>query len=194
MRREKLYGIFSDIPTLHSERLTLRGMRRQDAEDMFEYASRSDVTEFLLWSEHSSVAYTAEYLKYVESRYAVGDFFDWAVTLSESGKMIGTCGFAKIDTVNNSAEIGYVLNPEYHHLGYGVEAARRVMDFGFRELGLHRIEARFMQGNEASRRVMEKLGMQFEGVARDSMHVKGRFVSVGTCAILRDEFRALYGE
>ena len=188
MRREKLYGIFSDIPTLHSERLTLRGMRRQDAEDMFEYASRSDVTEFLLWSEHSSVAYTAEYLKYVESRYAVGDFFDWAVTLSESGKMIGTCGFARIDTVNNSAEIGYVLNPEYHHLGYGVEAARRVMDFGFRELGLHRIEARFMQGNEASRRVMGKLGMEFEGIERDSVFVKGSYKTVGKYSMLADDF------
>lgn len=188
MRREKLYEIFSDIPTLNTERLILRGMRRQDASDMFEYASRSDVTEFLLWSEHTSVGYTAEYLKYVESRYAVGDFFDWAVTLRDSGKMIGTCGFAKIDTVNNSAELGYVLNPAYHHLGYGTEAARRVIGFGFRELGLHRIEARFMEGNEPSRLLMEKLGMRAEGFERDSVFVKGSYRTVGKYSILSSDF------
>lgn len=188
MRREKLYEIFSDIPTLHTARLTLRGMRRQDAADMFEYASRSDVTEYLLWSEHSSVGYTVEYLKYVESRYAVGDFFDFAVTLNGSGKMIGTCGFAKIDTVNNSAEIGYVLNPAYHHLGYGAEAAQRVVEFGFRELGLHRIEARFMEGNEPSRNLMEKLGMSFEGFERESIFVKGRYRTVGKYSILEADF------
>ena len=188
MRREKLYEIFSDIPTLESERLRLRGMRRQDATDMFEYASRSDVTRFLLWSEHGSLGYTAEYLKYVESRYSVGDFYDFAVTLKESGKMIGTCGFAKIDTVNNSAELGYVLNPAYHHRGYATEAARAVLEFGFGELELHRIEARFMEGTEPSRLLMERLGMKPEGFERDSVYVKGSYRTVGKYAIISSDF------
>lgn len=188
MRRETLYKIFSDIPTLTTERLTLRGMRRGDAEDMFEYASRADVTEFLLWSEHKSVAYTAEYLKYVESRYALGDFFDWAVTVKADGKMIGTCGYAKIDTVNNSGEIGYVLNPSYHHLGYGVEAASEVIRFGFEVLGLHRIEARFMEGNDPSRRLMERLGMSFEGFERDSVYSKGIYRTVGKYSVIAEDF------
>jgi ribosomal-protein-alanine N-acetyltransferase len=188
MNREKLYEIFSNIPVLETERLFLRAMRRADAQDMYEYAQRADVTRFLLWVEHSSLAYTEEYLKYIESRYAIGDFYDWAVVLKDSGKMIGTCGFAKIDTLNDSAELGYVLNPEYRGKGIAAEAAERVVRFGFEELKLNRIEARFMQGNEASLRVMEKLGMSFEGFERQSIFVKGSYQTVGKCAILFADF------
>lgn len=188
MEREKIYRIFSDIPTLKTQRLILRGMREYDAEDMYEYASRSDVTEFLLWSEHKSLAYTKEYLKYIENRYSVGDFYDWAITIKESGKMIGTCGFAKIDTVNNSAEIGYVLNPKYHKMGIAAEAATEVIRFGFETLKLNRIEARFMEENIPSLHVMEKLGMRFEGFARDAVFVKGSYKTVGRSAILSKNF------
>lgn len=188
MEREKLYRIFSDIPTLKTERLLLRGMRGYDAEDMYEYASMAEVTEFLLWKEHKSLSYTKEYLKYIESRYSAGDFYDWAVTLRENGKMIGTCGFAKIDTVNNSAELGYVLNPKYHKMGIAAEAAKTVIRFGFETLELNRIEARFMEGNTPSLRVMEKLGMSFEGFERESVFVKGSYKTVGKCALLAKNF------
>ncbi len=188
MRREDIFKIFSNIPTLSTERLMLRRLGERDAEDMYSYARRADVTEFLLWSPHASLSYTREYLRYVERRYSLGDFYDWAVIDRESGKMIGTCGFARIDTVNRAGELGYVLNPEYRGRGIALEAAREVIRFGFEELGLHRIEARFMEGNEPSRRVMEKLGMSPEGFARDSVFVKGRYVTVGKYAIISNDF------
>ena len=56
------------------------------------------------------------------------------------------------------------------------------MEFGFSELGLHRIEARFMKGNDRSLRVMEKLGMSFEGYHVDEIFVKGSYRTVGICA------------
>lgn len=188
MTREKLNAIFSDIPTLKTERLTLRPMHPIDAEDMYAYARREDVTRFLLWSPHPSPEYTRDYLRYVHSRYALGDFYDWAVIDRESRRMIGTCGFARIDTENSSAELGYVLNPDFHKRGYATEAAKRVLEFGFEVLGLHRIEARFMEGNESSLRVMERLGMTFEGYHKDAIFVKGRHRTVGYCAITSDEY------
>lgn len=184
MKKETLYEIFSSIPTLHTERLTLRALRELDAEDMFEYASSPEVTRYLLWREHKSPAFTKEYLSYIESRYALGDFYDWAITLTDSGKMIGTCGFTRIDTINNAAEIGYVLNPAYHHLGIATEAAGAVMKFGFETLSLHRIEAKFMDGNDASRAVMERLGMTAEGFEREAVFVKGGYVTIGKYAKL----------
>lgn len=188
MKRETVYNIFTKMPRLYTPRLTLRPMHTSDAYDMYEYASREDLTEYLLWSPHPSVSYTRDYLAYIESRYAVGEFYDWAITLTDSGKMIGTVGFTKIDCPHDRAEIGYVLNPEYHHMGIGTEAARRIVEYGFSKLGLHRIEARFMEGNNASLHVMEKLGMTFEGYQRDSMLVKGIYRTIGVCAILKDEF------
>ena len=188
MKREKILKVFENMPILRTQRLIIRPMKTSDSYDMYEYACREDVTEFLLWSPHPSVGYTREYLAYIEARYARGEFFDWAVTLEDSGKMIGTVGFTKIYPSNNSAEIGYVLNPEYHNQGIGYEAAKRIVDFGFEELSLHRIEARFMKENAASRKLMEKLGMSFEGYSRESMLVKGQYRTIGTCSILRDEW------
>ena len=183
MNKERLYGIFSNIPTLKTERLTLRQMHPIDAEDMYDYASREDVTRFLLWSPHPSLSYTKDYLRYVQNRYSLGDFYDWAIIDRESRRMVGTCGFAKIDTENAVAELGYVLHPDFWGKGYAFEAAEEVLRFGFEVLGLHRIEARFMDGNEASLRVMKRLGMSFEGYHRDAIFVKGRYVTVGYCAI-----------
>lgn len=188
MTHEDIVRIFREPPILETERLVLRKMLKRDSHDMYEYASRRDVTEYLLWEPHSSEFYTYRYLTYIQSRYRAGDFHDWAVTERETDKMIGTCGFTRFDPNANSAEVGYVLNPSYWGRGLAPEAVRAVLRFGFGELHLNRIEARYMVGNDRSRRVMEKVGMTFEGVARESMHVKGRYVSVGTCAILRREF------
>ena len=188
MKKEKIYRIFANIPTLKTERLSLRAMHPIDAEDMYDYAKREDVTRYLTWNPHKSVGYTKEYLRYVHSRYALGDFYDWAIIDLESRRMIGTCGFTSIDTANNSAEIGYVLNPEFHGRGLGSEAVARILDFGFGELELHRIEARFMQENIRSRRLMERVGMTFEGFRREAVLVKGEYRTVGICSILCKEW------
>ncbi len=187
MRKERIYKIFSKMPTLHTERLSLRPMHPIDAEDMYDYSRRREVTEYLLWMPHDSVSYTKDYLRYIQNRYALGDFYDWAIIDRESRRMIGTCGFTKIDAPNNCAEIGYVLNPDFQGRGFATEAARRVLEFGFNELCMHRIEARFMQGNDASLRVMEKLGMHFEGYHKDAVYVKGAYRTVGYCAITKEE-------
>jgi ribosomal-protein-alanine N-acetyltransferase len=188
MNKEKLVKIFSAIPVIETERLVLRAMSARDSADMFDYSSRGELTKYLLWSPHNTVNYTREYLAYIEKRYKVGDFYDWAVVEKESGRMIGTCGFTSIDLSNRRGEIGYVLNPDFHRRGYAPEAARAVIEFGFARLDLNRIEARFMEGNDASRRVAEKLGMTFEGYTRDAIFVKGAYRTVGTCAILHREF------
>ncbi|MBR4961845.1 MAG: GNAT family N-acetyltransferase [Clostridia bacterium] len=197
VNRDEIQRIFRDPPVLHTRRLMLRRMLKSDYKDMYEYASQSVVTRYLLWDEHDSEAYTYKYLQYIQSRYRLGEFYDWAVVVkdpSESGqpfskgKMIGTCGFTRFHGEHNAAEIGYVLSPAWWGKGIAPEAVSAVLRFGFTELGLHRIEARYMAGNSASRRVMEKVGMTYEGMARESMFVKGEFVSVGTCSILRDEW------
>lgn len=198
----EIQRIFRDPPVLPTRRLILRRMLKTDYKDMYEYASQSRVTRYLLWDEHDSEAYTCRYLQYIQSRYRSGEFFDWAIVLKDpenpdnpsprglagKGKMIGTCGFTRFHYEHRAAEIGYVLNPAYWGMGLAPEAVRMVLHFGFTELRLHRIEARYMEGNTASRRVMEKVGMQFEGIARDSMFIKGSYVSVGTCAILQEDY------
>ena len=191
MKKEKIYRVFSHLPELTTKRLTLRKMLVLDTEDMYAYAGRPDVTKYLTWHPHPDRAYTREYLQYLGGRYAAGMFYDWAVVYEPDFKMVGTCGFTAFDCAADSAEVGYVLNPEYWGRGIATEALERVLRFGFEELKLHRIEARFIDGNERSRKVMEHVGMSFEGIHREAMLVKGSYVNIGVCAILRSEWLAL---
>ena len=188
MKKEKIYRVFSHLPELTTERLTLRRMMVADTSDMYEYASRPDVTKYLTWYPHPDREYTREYLQYLGNRYAAGMFYDWAVIYEPDCKMVGTCGFTSFHCASDSAEVGYVLNPEYWGKGIATEALMRVLRFAFEELKLHRVEARFIEENERSRHVMEKVGMTFEGVLREAMLVKGVYVNVGICSILRSEW------
>ena len=188
MLLQKIKAFFSDIPILKTDRLILRQIRVEDAVDMYEYSCIPEVTRYLLWSPHPNLRHTKEYLEYLQTCYRAGGHYDWAIVLRDTGKMIGTCGFASIDKANNSAEIGYVLNPAYRHNGYALEAVRRVLQFGFGELLLNRIEGRFMEENLKSRRVMEGCGFTYEGLRRKAVMIKGNYETVGICAILKDEY------
>jgi len=186
------------IPVLRSKRLTLREMKPGDSYDMYEYSREPSVTKYLLWSEHPDEAFTRRHLKCVHKRYRTCLYYDWAIIYcggsgdaglkSYEGRMIGTCGFASLDLENKCGEIGYVLNPHVWGHGIAKEAAQEVIRFGFEALGLERIEARYMIGNDASKRVMEKLGMKYEGTHRSLMYVKGIYRDIGVCSILRGEY------
>ncbi len=191
MKCETVYTVFSDIPNLNTERLLLRRMLIGDCYDMHEYASNAAVTRYLTWSPHPDLEYTKEYLQYIANHYKLGDFYDWAVILREENKMIGTCGFTRFHTQHDCGEVGYVINPAYRGRGIACEALQAVMDFGFRKLGLHRIEAKYIDGNDASRRVMEKVGMTFEGIRRGEMLIKGSYRDIGVCSILREDARKI---
>lgn len=180
--------VFKDPPVLETKRLIFRTMQPSDAVDMYEYASREEVTRYLLWSQHESVEYTERYLHFLKNQYKQGLYIDWAVVLKENGKMIGTGGYTWMDEKNRSGEIGYVLNSDYWGRGIGSEIAEELLSFGFNYLGVNRLQARYMVGNDRSRRVMEKVGMTFEGVARAQLYVKGSYRDIGSCAILREEY------
>ena len=188
MKKEIIYSIFSNIPTLETERFLLRKLSLDDTDDMFEYSKRHDVTKYLTWSPHPNKAYTFDYLAYLQNRYKTGDYFDWAIVCKESGKMLGTCGFTRFFFQHDGAEIGYVINPDYHGQGIATEIVSRIIRYGFENLALERIEGKFMIGNSASRRVMEKNGMVFEGVRRNGMLIKGEYLDIGVCAIIREDF------
>lgn len=188
MNRDIVLRYFRDPPELTTPRLLLRRLKKSDYRDMYEYACNPDVTRFLTWKPHPNPTWTMRYLAYVATRYRAGEFYDWAIILRENQKMIGTCGFTSFSYDHNSAEIGYVLNPSYWGRGIALEAVRAVMDVGFRVLNLHRIEAKFILGNEQSRRVMEKAGMTFEGYQRDAMYILEEYKTIGVCSILSPEY------
>ena len=183
-----LSNLFKRIPDLSTERLLLRKIRLNDAPDMFEYSKDPEVTKYLLWDPHPNVEHTRNYIDYLQDRYRDGKYYDWAVILKSSGKMIGTCGFSSILPEHRSAEVGYVLNPAFRGQGIAGEALSAVLDFAFRKMALNRVEAKCVADNASSERVMQKVGMTFEGVARSALLVKGEFRNIKIYSMLRSEY------
>jgi ribosomal-protein-alanine N-acetyltransferase len=102
--------------------------------------------------------------------------------------MIGTCSYSFWVREDHCAEVGYVLNRRYWGQGYMAEAVRAIVGFGFRELGMNRIQARCDVPNIGSARVMEKAGMSFEGVLRQQLFEKGHYLDIKIYSILKSEW------
>ena len=79
MTKEKLHSLFTNPPVLYTDRLSLRKIVPSDSDDMFDYSSREDVTRYLLWDPHPDALYTNHYVRYLQERYAAGDFYDFAI-------------------------------------------------------------------------------------------------------------------
>ena len=176
--------IFYNIPPIYTPRLFMRRVLPQDAADMYEYSSDPSVTRFLTWEPHRDIEYTKRYLESVQRQYRSLKYYDWALVVRKTGKMIGTCGFASIDLKENTAEIGYVINRNYWGQGYAAEAASAVIVFGFQKMCFDSISARYMIGNDASRRVMEKCRMNYFGERDEYIEAKGGYRKVGICRIM----------
>ena len=125
---------------------------------MYEYSSLPEVCRFLLWSPHINVAATSGYIEFLEKRYLRGLYGDWAVELKENHKMVGTCGFANVDTSADTCEIGYVLSPAYRGKGYMTEAVQAVLDLAFDKLGLGCAKLRIIRENTDSIKLAERVG------------------------------------
>ena len=189
----KITEVFANPPTLETERLRLVKISPEHAADIYEYSCDPDVTKYLTWSCHSSQKETERYIKLLQKKYTAGVFNDWGLVLKESGKFIGTCGFTSFDYEKNTAEIGYVLNQAYWGKGYAVEAARCVMEFGFENFGLCGYCAKCMEGNDSSMRVMQKLGMSFEGIYKNGMFIKGAYKTIIVYNVTKEKYYSLKG-
>lgn len=101
---------------------------------------------------------------------------------------VGDVSLAPIDDRRGWANLGYRIHPDHRGAGYATEAARLVVSHGFDELRLHRISAAIAAGNDASKRVVEKLGFAHEGTKRDDAFIDGEHVDREIYAVLRGEW------
>ena len=175
----------STVPTLTTRRLVLRRLTVEDADAMFAYLKDPRLTEFVSWEHHASIERTVLYLMTVEAAYRDAGLLEWGVTTRRGGRLVGTCGFARVDLDHARAEIGYTIGRRFQGRGYATEAAAEVMRYGFEELGLNRIEAQCAVGNVASERVLAKLGMRFEALLAQRASIRGGFRDVKMFARLR---------
>lgn len=164
-------SLLKAIP-IETERLLIRYIEPTDAEDMFEYSSLDEVCEYLLWSPHLNIDATKGYIEFLQKRYLRGLYGDWAVVIKSTGKMIGTCGFAAIDSYGRTCEIGYVLSPKYAGNGYMTEAVSAVLKLTFETLMLNSAHLRIINDNEKSKRLADRIGFKLERIGYSEMVIK----------------------
>lgn len=191
LTENRVKEVFKNIPVIETQRLILRKITVNDTSDMYDYSKDPELTKYLTWSPHKSEQETFRYLKLIEKKYAQGVFWDFGIEHRDDSKFIGTCGFTSFDYGTNSAEIGYVISPDYHGKGIAVEAAYAVMKFGFAVFDLDFIVARLIKGNDPSERVMQKMGMTYVDTYKNSLYVKGEYKTVVEYKITKKEFFAL---
>ena len=179
---------FARLPVLETPRLTLRRLTMQDARDMYRYTQDPEVARQVLWDAHTSVWDTKAYLRYVLYQYRSGEPSSWGIVDRESGCVIGTIGFMSYSAEHAVAEVGYSLSRAYWNRGLMTEALTAVLREAFTALKLHRVEAMHFPDNPGSGRVMEKCGMQFEGVLRGRVCRKGVYRDVALWGITREDW------
>jgi len=163
---------------IETDRLVLRDFVIGDWRDVLAYQRDPRYTRYYpdRWVNRSDDDVRAFVQGLIDSQQEEPrQIFQLAITLRESGELIGNCGVRRKPTSEWEAEIGYELNPEYWGHGLATEAARALEDFGFRELRLHRLSARCIAENAASVNVLRKLGMQLEGRVREHEYFQGRW-------------------
>ncbi|MDR1892068.1 MAG: GNAT family N-acetyltransferase [Oscillospiraceae bacterium] len=187
----KFDDYFRPFPVLNTPRLILRSLSHRDIGDVFNYCSREAVSRFVAWSPHKSKNDSRGFIDWVQMNYKTGLSVTWGIELRGTGKLIGTCSYVSIDPFFKVTELGYAISDAYWGFGYGSEAAMALVHFGFRQVGFQRMESRCMPENTASLRVLEKIGMSFEGVLCKGIYCKGAPRDIRLYAITDDVYNRM---
>jgi len=151
--------------SIETERLLLRELLPTDDIGMFELDSNPEVHKYLGNNPVIHVDESRAYIKNIRQQYLDNGIGRWAVILKETNEFIGWSGLKLItDTINghqNFYEIGYRFIQNHWGKGYGTEAALAFIDYGFNELKVDRIYAYADFGNNNSRKILEKIGLEY---------------------------------
>ena len=172
---------------IHTERLTLRDYLETDLKDIHEYGSDPEVVKYMPFGPNTFED-TQNFLNGVIVKQNEDPRTDYslAVVLNSEDKMIGGCRISKVSQVE--AHLGYILNRSYWGNGYATEAASAMVEFGFSELGVHRVYADCHPENAASIRVLDKIGLVLEGRRREYMMFHGEYSDTLLYSILEHEW------
>lgn len=178
-----------EIPNLHSARLSLRPLDLKDSEIIRHLLADGTVAANGLGIPHPfPEGEERRFIQKMNDRLK-DDVLTWGMVVLDSGELIGMISLS-VHPQHNNGELGYWLGKAYWNKGYATEAVKCVIRFGFEQLKLHRIFAESFRENEASRQVMEKAGMSYEGLLREHLkHWNGEYKDLYHYGILASEYK-----
>jgi len=172
-------------PTLQTERLIIRPWQRSDANEMFEYASDHEVTRLAMWRKHTSVEESIRDIAEAICRYEKHSWMYLGIEHRADRKFIGSVGFVEWNRTDQRAELAFALNRNYWNRGIMTEACRAVLQFGWDEMQLHRVEAKCIATNLASIAILTRLGFVPEGLRKEAAWLDHSYTDVVEWGLLR---------
>jgi RimJ/RimL family protein N-acetyltransferase len=178
------------VPSRRTARLILRPYTLDDLDDLYALQSRPDVTRYLYWGprDRTQVRESLEQKINATALEKDGDSLTFAVTLPQTGRLIGDVQLNLVSREHRQGEIGYIFDPGHGGHGYATEAAETMLRAGFEEFGLHRVVGRLDGRNTASARLLERLGMRREAHFVQNEIVKGEWTDELVYAMLAEEW------
>ena len=180
----------TEMPTLQTERLTLRPFTLNDAPEVQRLVGDPAIAATTLNIPHPyEDGMAEEWISTHLPRFKQGNGVRFAITLQQTKALLGSIGLTIVRRYNR-AELGYWVGKPYWGKGYGTEAAKATIAYGFSQLNLNRIFAYYLTRNPASGRIMEKAGMRYEGLLRQHVFKDDVYEDLKLYAILREDFNA----
>jgi len=176
-----------DNPFLIGERIYLRPLDKEDLDRCLQWINDPQITSTL--TMRFPMSRTQEE-NWILSHYKDQSDLPLAIVIKEQDQHIGNCGLHSIDYVNRNAEFGIMIGKkEQWGKGYATEAARLIIDYGFNQLGMHRIFLRVYSHNKRARRAYEKVGFTLEGTMREAYFRDGLYHDELIMSILESEWQ-----
>ena len=177
------------LPALRAPRLTLRTLIEADVADVLAVFSDPRVLRYWdgpLMTTHQDAM---QYIERIHYGFRRRELMQWGIADAATDAVIGTCTLAHLSITHERAEIGFALRQNRWGQGLGSEAVTAAIDFAFKELGLHRVEADVDPRNERSLRLLERLGFRREGYLRERYCMNGERQDAVMMAVLQSEWR-----
>lgn len=181
----------ADKHTLSDGVIYLRPYRISDAQALSAMTSRDEIyaTTYNI-QRHFDVEHARWWIKFNANCRRTGTSYEFGVFEAATDRLVGNMGVVNVNSRCSHATLAYYVLPERWGEGIATRAGRLALAYAFGTLALHRVGAICMTHNAASRRVLDKLGFVFEGVARQEIMKDGVFYDVAHYGLLREEYEA----
>ena len=181
-------------PIIETERLILRKLKMSDAQTMFDnWLSDERISDNRVSAAHKSVSETIKKLEKIVNNYSKNDFCWWGIEQKVDGELIGEIDLYDFDNTTGNCEVSYSIGYEWWNKGYATEVLRAVVEFGFRQMNVHKIAAAHNTDNPASGKVMTKVGMVQEGVIRHMIrNANKQYKDCAVYGILQEDYYKLF--
>lgn len=178
-----------EIPILETENYLLRSLKLEDASKLLLFMSDAETMKFITPHPIQTLEEMEEKVKNHLANFQKAKEIPWVIIEKNSDEVIGLFRLHKLHMWHKKAEMGIVLHQDYQKKGVMTEILKRVLLFGFKELGLNRIVGDIFAENQGSKRLLEKYGFHQDGIMRQTDFDGTRFHDTIVYSLLKAEFK-----